>query len=82
MNITVKLFSYFSQLLPKGTENYAVAVEAAAGARVRDVLTPFGVPLKECRLIILNGTVRTDTEYALDMELTEGDTVAILPNVH
>ena len=82
MNVTVKLFSYFTQLLPKGTENYAVPVEAADGARVRDVLEPFGVPLKECRLIILNGIVHTDTDYALDMELAEGDTVAILPNVH
>ena len=82
MHITLKLFSYFSKYLKAGAKNYAMELKVEDGATVAQVLGLRGVPLKECRLIIINGIVHTDTAPALKLALAPGDTVAVLPNVH
>ena len=82
MNITLKLFSYFTKYLRPDAVNCAMTLQVAEGAKVSEVLMDFHVPLDECRLVITNGIVRTDTAEALEAVLHEGDTVAILPNVH
>jgi len=82
MEITLKLFSYFAKLLPPEAKHYAIEVETEPGIRVAEVLESFGVPLDECRLIIINGIVHTRPDQALQFELKPGDALAVLPNVH
>ena len=82
MNITLKFFSYFTKYLRADAVNYAMELQVEEGAVIGAVLVDFDVPLDECRLVIINGIVRTDTVIALTTKLVEGDTVAILPNVH
>ena len=82
MNITLKLFSYFTKYLRPDAINQAMELQVQKDIKISAVLEDLNVPLDECRLIIINGVVRTDTKAALDTIIQEGDTVAVLPNVH
>ncbi len=71
MRVRVKLIATYRQHLPPGTHGDTVELEVAAGTTVADVLQPFGIPLDDSSVIVLNG--RT---VPLDTPLQEGDTVA------
>jgi molybdopterin converting factor small subunit len=71
MKVHVKLIASYREHLPPGTEGSMIEVEVPPGATVADVVTPFGIPLDDSSVIVLNGlTVPLETLVA------EGDTVA------
>ncbi|MBL6932345.1 MAG: hypothetical protein ISR45_05305 [Rhodospirillales bacterium] len=82
MNLTVKLFASFAQYLPPEAKKQTMSVDVDEGVRVGQVLLQCGVPLDECRLVIINGITHTNPAFSLEMELFPGDTLAVLPKVH
>jgi len=82
MRITIKLFAYLRDYLPQGTKGLEAEIEVKAGATAGEILKGLGVPLGECRLAMFNGITDTDPAAWMQKNLTEGDTLAVLPNIH
>ena len=82
MKISVKLFAHFTDHLPPGSRNQMAEVEVAEGSTAESVLRGLGVPVEECRLALFNGITHSDPGQWLAFELREGDTLAVLPNIH
>ena len=70
MHINVKLIANYQSLLPAGTIGNTVEIEAPAGVTILQVLAPFGVPLDDTSVIVLNGLT-----VDLNTPVSEGDTV-------
>ena len=71
MKVYVKLIATYREHLPPETEGNLVTVDVPAGTTVGQILTPFGIPLDDSSVIVLNGLT-----VALDTPLSEGDTVS------
>jgi sulfur carrier protein ThiS len=71
MKVRVKLIATYREHLPPGTKGNITEVDVAPEATVREILTPFGIPLDDSSVIIVNGLT-----VPLDSSVTEGDTVA------
>jgi len=71
MKVRVKLIANYREHLPPEAKNGVVDLDVAEGTTVREVLLPFGVPLDDASVIVLNG--RT---VELDTPLAPGDTVS------
>jgi hypothetical protein len=82
MKLTVKLFASLTSYLPSYAENQTMTMEAEEGASVGQILEMCGVPLEQCRLIMINGITHTNPTVSMELELRQGDTLAVLPKVH
>ena len=71
MKVRVKLIATYIQHLPPGTEGNITEVDVTDGSTVREILTPFGIPLDDSSVIVLNGLT-----VPLDTPVGEGDTIA------
>ncbi len=71
MNVRVKLIATYREHLPPGTNGNITEVDVPPGHTVREVLTPFDIPLDDSSVIVLNGLT-----VPLDTVVVEGDTVA------
>ncbi len=71
MHVRVKLIATYREYLPPGTRGDTVELEVAEGSTVAEVLAPFGIPLDDSSVIVVNG--RT---VPLETPLQEGDTIA------
>jgi sulfur carrier protein ThiS len=71
MKVSVKLIANYREHLPPGTPGNTTSVDVPSGSSVKDVLTPFGIPLDDRTVIALNGTT-----VPLDTIVSEGDRVA------
>lgn len=69
--VHVKLIANYREYLPLEAKNGVVDLDVADGTTVRQVLLPFGIPLDDTSVIVLNG--RT---VDLDAPLAPGDTVS------
>ncbi len=71
MKVHVKLIATYRKNLPPGAKGNVIEVNVPAGATLREILTPFEIPLDDSSVVVLNGlTVPLDTVVA------EGDVVA------
>ncbi len=71
MKVFVKLIATYQKLLPVGTDGNTLEIEVPNGATIAQILTPFGVPLDDTSVIVLNGLT-----VDLNAPVSEGDTVA------
>jgi sulfur carrier protein ThiS len=71
MKVRVKLIATYREHLPPGTQGNMAEVDVAEGSTVREILTPFGIPLDDSSVIVVNGL-----SVPLDSSVNEGDTVA------
>ena len=71
MKVRVKLIATYIEHLPPGTQGNITEVDVADGSTVREILTPFGIPLDDSSVIVVNGLT-----VPLDASVSEGDTVA------
>jgi sulfur carrier protein ThiS len=71
VKIYVKLIATYREHLPSGTQGNTASVDVLPGSSVKDVLSPFGIPLDGSTVIAVNG--RT---VPLDTTVSEGDRVA------
>jgi sulfur carrier protein ThiS len=68
--VYVKLIATYREHLPPGTRGNTASVDVRPGSSVKEVLTPFGIPLDDSSVIAVNG--RT---VPLDTTVSEGDRV-------
>lgn len=71
MKVYVKLIATYREHLPPGTQGNVTEVEVMQGTTVEEILTPFGIPLDDSSVIVVNGL-----SVPLDTPVNEGDTVA------
>ena len=71
MKVQVKLIATYLQHLPPGTEGNIAIVDVPVGSTVEEVLQPFGIPLNDSSVIVLNGLTAD-----LDAPVSEGDTIS------
>ena len=71
MRVYVKLIATYREHLPPGTNGNITEVDVPPGSTVREILTPFEIPLDDSSVIVLNGLT-----VPLDTVVEEGDTVA------
>ena len=71
MQVHVKLIATYMQHLPPGTDGNIVIVDVPMGSTVADILTPFGIPLDDSSVIVLNGLT-----VDLNTLVSEGDTIS------
>jgi sulfur carrier protein ThiS len=71
VKVYVKLIATYRDHLPPGTQGNTASVEVLPGSSVRDVLTPFGIPMNDSSVIAVNGR-----SVPLDTTVSEGDQVA------
>ena len=71
MKVHVKLIATYREHLPPGTEGNIATIDVSPGSTIADVLTPFGIPLDDSSVIVLNGLT-----VDLNTPLAEGDTIA------
>ena len=71
MKVYVKLIATYRDQLPSGTQGNTACVEVPSGSSVREVLSPFGIPMDDRSVIALNGLA-----VSLDTAVSEGDQVA------
>lgn len=71
MKVSVKLIATYQEHLPSGTEGNTIEVDVPNGSTVEDVLTPYGIPLDDSSVIVVNGLT-----VPLDTPVSEGDRVA------
>lgn len=74
MIVQLKLFGHLRQHLPDGTGPHPV--EAADGVTVAELLTGFGVPADQPRILMVNGR-----HVRPDHVLADGDVLAAFPPV-
>ena len=71
MQVHVKLIATYIQHLPPGTDGNITTVDVPAGSTIEEVLTPFGIPLDDSSVIVLNGLT-----VDLNTPVSEGDTIS------
>lgn len=71
MQVHVKLIATYRDYLPSGTQGNIATVDVLPGSTVAAVLTPFGIPLDDSSVIVLNGLM-----VDLDTPVSEGDTIS------
>lgn len=71
MQVHVKLIATYLQHLPPGTDGNIISVDVPAGSTVEDVLVPFGIPLDDSSVVVLNGLT-----VDLNTPVSEGDTIS------
>ena len=71
MKVYVKLIATYREHLPPGTKGNITEVDVAENSTVREILTPFGFPLDDSSVIVVNGL-----SVHLDTPVKDGDTVA------
>lgn len=71
MRVYVKLIATYREHLPPGTNGNTTKVDVPPGSTVREILTPYEIPLDDSSVIVLNGLT-----VPLDTVVEEGDTIA------
>ena len=71
MQVHVKLIATYREHLPPGTDGNITTVDVPAVTTIVEVLTPFGIPLDDSSVIVLNGLT-----VDLNTLVSEGDTIS------
>jgi len=71
MQVHVKLIATYLEHLPPGTKGNIATVDVPAESTIKEVLTPFGIPLDNSSVIVLNGLT-----VDLNTPVSEGDTIS------
>ncbi|MFZ5911932.1 MAG: MoaD/ThiS family protein [Chloroflexota bacterium] len=71
MQVHVKLIATYRDRLPPGAQGNIATLDVPPGSTVEAVLLPFGVPLDDSSVIVLNGLT-----VDLTTPVSEGDTIS------
>lgn len=81
MRITIKLFASLTQHLPADARrSNQLAIDAAQGATIAQIIEPFGMPDKLVHLVLVNGVYVPPAERSSFVP-KEGDVLAIWPPI-
>jgi len=81
MKITFKLFATLMDKLPPEAVNHAVGVEVDENITIHQVLDIFSVTHEEAHLVLVNGVDVNCSSRDQVGALTEGDVLAVWPEV-
>jgi sulfur carrier protein ThiS len=71
VKVYIKLIATYREHLPPGTSDNITTVDVPDGSTVAEILTPFGIPLDDSSVIVLNGLT-----VDLNTPASEGDTIS------
>jgi sulfur carrier protein ThiS len=81
MKVRFKLFAMLQDYLPvEARQTNALELELDTGATVLQVIERFGLPLKSCHLVLVDGSFVPAAERGARV-LNEGETLAIWPPI-
>jgi sulfur carrier protein ThiS len=81
VNISFKLFAMLQDYLPpEAKQSNALLLELEEGATILQVIERFGLPLKSCHLVLVDGSFVPPAERGTRM-LKDGETLAIWPPI-
>jgi molybdopterin converting factor small subunit len=80
MRVTFKLFAMLQDYLPAAKKDNALALDLEDGTTILQVIERFGVPLKSCHLVLVDGHFVPPTERCSRV-LNDGETLAIWPPI-
>jgi sulfur carrier protein ThiS len=81
MRVTFKLFAMLQDYLPvEAKKDNALALDVTDGTTILQVIERFGVPLKSCHLVLVDGHFVPPTERGTRV-LNDGETLAIWPPI-
>jgi sulfur carrier protein ThiS len=81
MRITFKLFASLQDYLPvEAKRDNALPLDLAEDTTIMAVIERFGLPLKSCKLVLVDGVFVPPAERAT-RALADGETLAIWPPV-
>jgi sulfur carrier protein ThiS len=81
MRVTFKLFAMLQDYLPaEAKKDNALALDLKDGTTILQVIERFGVPLKSCHLVLIDGHFVPPAERGT-RALKEGETLAIWPPI-
>jgi len=81
MRVTFKLFAMLQDYLPaEAKKNNALVLDLTDGTTILQVIERFGLPLKSCHLVLVDGHFVPPTERSA-RALKEGETLAIWPPI-
>ncbi|HTY03456.1 MAG TPA: MoaD/ThiS family protein [Rhodocyclaceae bacterium] len=81
MRVTFKLFAMLQDYLPaEARVNNALRLDVAEGTTIAKLIEQFGLPMKSCHLVLVDGLFIPPAERA-GRVLKEGETLAIWPPI-
>jgi sulfur carrier protein ThiS len=81
MRVTFKLFAMLQDYLPAGgKKDNALVLDLDDGTTILQVIERFGVPLKSCHLVLVDGHFVPPAERGARV-LNDGETLAIWPPI-
>jgi sulfur carrier protein ThiS len=81
VKITFKLFAMLQDYLPaEGRKDNALQIELADGTTIHQVIERFGLPIKSCHLVLIDGNFVPPAERPT-RHLRDGETLAIWPPI-
>jgi sulfur carrier protein ThiS len=81
MRVTFKLFAMLQDYLPaEAKKDNALALDLEEGTTILQVIERFGLPVKSCHLVLIDGNFVPPAERAA-RALKDGETLAIWPPI-
>jgi sulfur carrier protein ThiS len=81
MQVTFKLFAMLQDYLPvEAKRNNALSIDLKDGTTILQVIERFGVPLKSCHLVLVDGHFVPPADRGT-RALNDGETLAIWPPI-
>ena len=78
MKITLKLYGGLEKYLPENSSKNQSFIEIRDSASVEHTLNNQGIPLEECKIVMVNG-IHIMPEERADKILSDSDSVAVWP---
>jgi hypothetical protein len=81
MEIELKLFMMFKKYGPPDQVDGRSRMQIEPGTRFIDILNAIKMPVEEDKIIVVNGISHKQCDEVNELEIQDGDTVAIFPPI-
>ena len=81
MEIELKLFMFFKKFGPPDQVDGRSRMQIEPGTRFIDILNKIGMPIEEDKIIVINGISHKQGDEVNELEIKDGDIVAIFPPI-
>ena len=81
MEIELKLFMMFKKYGPPDQVDGRSRMQVEPGTRFIDILNTISMPVEEDKIIVINGISHKQCDAVNELEIKDGDIVAIFPPI-
>ena len=81
MEIELKLFMMFKKFGPPEQVDGRSRMQVEPGTRFVDILNTISMPVEEDKIIVINGISHKQCDAVNELEIKDGDIVAIFPPI-